>query len=153
MAIFRTLSKPFTKVKSPTSTETATTPIQLHTIHLTPSQQSYVRQNPTYSFQLTALEALATQITLHRQTLHSREVGKLPDVASKTLSRGEGEAFEGPREECRQLEEKLRQWDDELAGLAEALLARPRFGVGEEVVWRESENGEGGSWWWRVPDG
>lgn len=131
------------------STNSPPPPIHLHTTHLTPTQQTLLAHNPTYTTHLAALTTLATQVHRLQTALAQRNVGKLPDIAASALTRSERNAFERPPDECRVLEEKLWRWDDELAGLAEVLLARPRFGVGEEVVWWEDV----GSWWWRVPDG
>lgn len=144
------------KAHGNTSTATASPPLRMHTHHLTSTQQSHLAQNPTYSAQLASLLALATQVQLLKDSLRQREVGKLPDREStnrfrglsvSSVSRRERDAYQEPREESKALEEKLWRWDDELAGLAEALLARPRFGVAEEVAWRD------GQWWWRVPGG
>lgn len=122
----------------------------LHTAHLTPPQQAYLARNPTYSAQLTALSALAREVSLLKLSLQSHELGKLSAPSSPPpLRQGtDFDVFDDAKRACRELERRLRGWDDEVAGLAEALLGRPRFGVGEEVV----RGGDGG-WWWRVPEG
>lgn len=125
----------------------------LHTAHLTPSQQAHLALNPTYTHHLRTLQSLATEIHRLKENIHARAIGKLPtlpDVSGRgSLDRAQGErdGLERLREECRALEERLWRWDDELVELAEGLLGRPRFGVGEEVVWRE------GAWWWKLPGG
>lgn len=119
----------------------------LHTSALAPGQKVYLAQSPTYTAQLRALENLHSQVRGLKAALRLREVGAWPglDHGSRPLQCH----VQQPTQECERLERELWRWDGELAGLAEALLARPGFGVGEEVVWRD----DGGGWWWRIPEG
>lgn len=139
-----TFPRPHSSAASPPPPAPTTDLPPLHTSGLAPSQRAYLAQNPTYASQLRSLENLHSQVRGLKSALRLRELGKLPDFdASRPL----GYEPQRPRQECEKLERDLWRWDDEIAELAEALLARPGFGVGEEVVWRD------GAWWWRVPAG
>lgn len=146
-------SPPPSTTKAPGASDLS--PLHIH--HLTPSQRAFLSQNPTYTTHLSSLTTLHTEVRRLRSALQAREIGKIPPSMNthgwthvEGPSSGlERDRFDALREECGVLERRLWQWDGQLAGLAEALLERPGFGVGEIVVWDPGSK----AWWWRVPEG
>ena len=112
-------------------------PPYLHTRYLTTAQQSFCEQNPTYSSRLADLRALRNEVEQIRGLIATQEKSTLPTFAErvKTTKRrsreiGEPKVLEEERQALNSLERKMLEWDDELAGLAEALLCKPKVSLG-----------------------
>ena len=106
-------------------------PPYLHTRYLSVDQQARCEQNPTYASQLANLCELHVEVHRIRGLLSAQEVGKLPEFAGKPKRRRptkDPEEVEKDKEALKELEQKMLDWDDELAGLAEALLNKPKVG-------------------------
>ncbi|KAK5125021.1 hypothetical protein LTR85_001212 [Meristemomyces frigidus] len=96
---------------------------QLHSHHLTTSQQAYCEQNPTYLSRLATLKRLRTEIG-HAQRMLG--IGQHYTCASRSK-------VASWRQELQALEERFVAWDDELASLAEALLGKPKFRIDDKL--------------------
>ncbi|KAF2480870.1 hypothetical protein BDY17DRAFT_326744 [Neohortaea acidophila] len=136
-----------------------TTPYTLHTRHLT-SQQTLCARNPTYTQNLTVLHTLREQVEQVRgMLLACRKARDAASVSAPTADGGgrcklvksrdkaDAGSVEELEAEVRELEKRLADWDDEVAGLAEGLTGRPKFRVEDEVKFID------GRWWWALPDG
>ena len=100
----------------------------LHSVHLTNAQQTICEQNPTYCSSLSALLVMHQEIRAIRGLIIARELGKLPEFSTKSkLQQAKvTEDIDKDKQKLVELEKTAQEWDDELAALAEALLAQPK---------------------------
>lgn len=112
--------------------------LTLHSYYLTRAQQALCLQNPTYASQLSSLKSLKKEATELQHLIQTQErqvsgQDKSPNRLTKKRKRTSAPVFHPPptlpmleeKTALVELEDKVRQWDDELAALAEALVAKP----------------------------
>lgn len=112
--------------------------LTLHSYYLTRAQQTLCLQNPTYASQLSSLKSLKKEATELQHLIQTQErqvngQNKPPNRLTKKRKRASAPVFLPPptlpmleeKTALVELEDKVRQWDDELAALAEALVAKP----------------------------
>lgn len=113
-------------------------PPYLHTRYLTSAQQAVCESNPVYSSRLADLRALRDEVEQIRGLLIAQEKGKLPELGSiarkKSKKQNNQKALdlkvvEEDKKALKELEAMMLKWDDELAGLAEALVFKPKVSV------------------------
>lgn len=121
----------------------------LHTHYLYRDQQALCLRNPTYATKLASLEHLYQQVIDLNRAIAKQEAqeGRLPGGVGLSEAERLQYPVEMARKERDLLERNLLEWDDELAGLAEFLLAKPKFEVKDEL---ELLNG---CWYWKLPPG
>ena len=105
----------------------APTLLHLPTRYLTASQQAQCLRNPTYAASLQNLRAFAKELEQIRGLIDARELGKLPESIGKTKKQQVRHSLESAvddKQALRAMEQRLREWDDQLAALAEALCSK-----------------------------
>lgn len=103
-------------------------PPYIHTRHLSTIQQDRCELNPTYVENLNALRALRQQIKERTSLISAYESSQVVEhtgLSKKPLVQ-EPKEIERYRQEREDLEKSFHEWNDELALLAEALVARPK---------------------------
>ncbi|KAK4549434.1 hypothetical protein LTR36_006431 [Oleoguttula mirabilis] len=110
-------------------------PPYLHSRYLSTAQQAYCEQNPAYYSRLATLKQLRTEVG-HAQSMLG--IGQHYTGASRTK-------VASWKQELHDLEERFMVWDDELAGLAEALLGKPKFRIDDNLQLVD------GRWQWKLP--
>lgn len=109
----------------------------MHTHYLSASQLAYCERNPTYTANLTRVKKIQQRVfELQSQLGASRNN---PDLDNRALARW--------RDKINNTEELFMADDDELASLAEALLAKDKFKIEDEVYMID------GRWCWSLPKG
>ena len=102
----------------------------LHIRYLTAHQQSLCEQNPTYCADLASLRALRENVEHIRSLLKAQDVGNKVHELSRDPSRKQRKQntreIEKDKHQFEELERKMLMWDDELAGLAEGLVSKPK---------------------------
>lgn len=88
----------------------------MHIHHLSTSQQAVCEHNPTYYARLATLKGLHHQIEGAQRML----------VTGHTPTQASGKQVTEWKRQLQELEYRFMDWDDELASLAEALLAKPK---------------------------
>jgi len=109
----------------------------LHIPHLSKSQQACCTRNPANFARLNAVQGLRDEIR-HAQDMLGTSYGY-----HKTSKR----QLEAWQRELEELEERFMTWDNELASLAEALLAKPKFRTDGDLHLAD------GRWCWVLPAG
>ena len=106
-------------------------PPYLHTRYLSTDQQARCERNPTYAARLASLRNLRQEVEQIRGLLTAQDLGKRLEFSSTEVKQKQRNVvnpreIEKDREAFKELERKFMVWDDECAGLAEALLMRPK---------------------------
>lgn len=102
-------------------------PRYLHTQHLRADHLARCEQNPTYAASLASLYSFAKQVEEIRSQIAAQELGSMSELDRRSLTKVKSvEDIEKDKQQCRELEQRIIKWDDELASLAEAILTKPK---------------------------
>ncbi|GAB1732218.1 hypothetical protein NU195Hw_g8003t1 [Hortaea werneckii] len=109
----------------------------MHTHYLSLPQRTYCERNTTYAASLTCVKKLQQRVFEMQAQLGASKDD--PELTADALSKW--------REKINVTEELFMADDDELASLAEALLAKKRFKTEDELTKID------GRWYWALPQG